>query len=333
MEDLEVMHLDAWKSEFTEDECNFDKVEKYLEFIKVAVDRHDPDRYAEWHHVMPRCVDKDSKYSNHVVQINGADHLRVHMKLVECFNKDKKRKMGCALYRMRTVNFEDLSPEEYEEVRRLYSLSQTGELNHAYGKPSMTRNSFWVTNGTDNMRISSESDIPKGWQVGVTRDTRGKDIMITDGINSMWWSSKDEIPEGWRRGKTQVIPDHSGEKNPMYNKIWITDGTCNRFISKDDLIPLGWRRGATQNNPDQHGSNSAIYGKVGITNGKENRLVYPDEELPAGWRYGQTQDHSKYGCNFNQGKVYITNGVNNRMIKQDEVIPDGWRYGMTRKSV
>ncbi len=332
MEDLEVMHLGAWRDEFTEDECNFDKVEEYLEFIKVAVDRYDPNRYAERHHIMPRCIDKEKKYDRERARVNGSDHLKAHMKLVECFNGEKKHLLGCALFRMRKDNLKNLSEIEYEEVRKAFALSQTGELNHAYGKPSVTANTVWITDGISNQRVSSE-EIPEGWYLGITKDFHGKDMLITDGISNKWWSSKDEIPKGWKQGKTQVIPDNSGEKNPMHGKIWITDGKSNLAIPKDDPIPDGWVRGATQNNPDQHGTNSAIYGKISITNGKDNKLVYSDEPLPDGWRYGQVQDHSKYGCNFNQGKVYITDGTHNKMVYKDTIIPEGWRLGMTRKSV
>lgn len=35
----------------------------------------------------------------------------------------------------------------------------------------------------------------------------------------------------------------SGNKNPMFGKIWITDGINNTIISKNDSIPIGWIKG------------------------------------------------------------------------------------------
>lgn len=294
MEHLEVMNLDIWKHTFTEDECNFSNVDKYLNFIKEAVERFDPSRYSEKHHIMPRCVDKDNKYRSHRVKINGADHFRAHMMLVDCFNGEKKHQLSCALTKMKKNNLEGITGEEYEEARKMFSVSQTGKLNHKYGKKSANA---------------------------------GK-IGVTDGVTNAYISATDEIPEGWHRGHIGKGKSMYGEENSIFGRIWITDGVNNKTIPKEVSIPKGWRRGATQNKPDQSGANSYMFGKVSITNGKENRIISPTEELPEGWRYGQTQTHITY--NNNQGKMYITNGLKNKMIYKDEIIPDGWRRGMVR---
>ena len=331
MQNLDTLNLNIWKSEFTEEECNFEKVQEYLDFIKEAIDRYDPERYSEKHHIIPKCIDKQHKYNKQVCRINGADHLKAHMMLVECFNGYKKYLLGSALAIIRRKrNLEYLSPEDFEEARRLYSLSQTGELNHSYGKPSSCQNRVWITNGILCKRVFKDEPLPEGWRYGNPKFSNNGLIGITDGVHNKYILPTDEIPEGWRKGNVGKAQPRYKEQNGVYGKIWVTDGKSNRLIAKDEVIPDGWHQGATQNNPDQHGTNSAIYGKISITNGKESRLIYPDEPLPDGWRYGQKQNHSKYGNNRNQGKIYITNGIKNKMITKEESIPEGWRRGMTR---
>ena len=127
---MEVLKLETWEQLFDPEVVNLDKVQEYLDFIVEARDRYDPDRYSEWHHVIPKCIDPDKKFRDQGVQINGRDHLLAHMKLVECFNGSIKCTLSYALVWMRSQvssRGEGITPEEWEEVRRLRAESCSKE--------------------------------------------------------------------------------------------------------------------------------------------------------------------------------------------------------------
>ncbi len=129
MEDLEVMSLETWKIEFTDEECNFDKVQEYLNLINECIERYDPDRYSEKHHIIPKCIDREKKYQKQVVQLNGADHFLVHKKLVECFNGKLKSKMCFTLTKLLGHLKSYISPEDYEYARRINAEISKGNKN------------------------------------------------------------------------------------------------------------------------------------------------------------------------------------------------------------
>lgn len=124
---MEVLKLETWTGMFSPDELVPDKVQEYLDFVVQAVERYDPCRYSEWHHVMPKCIDQ-GKYRDQGVRINGADHFRAHMKLVECFSGEKKSRLSYALMRMKTQtesNGEEISEDDYEIARNLVSQASS----------------------------------------------------------------------------------------------------------------------------------------------------------------------------------------------------------------
>lgn len=129
MENLEVMSLETWKIEFTDEECNFDKLQEYLNLINECIERYDPDRYSEKHHIMPKCIDKEKKYQKQVIQLNGADHFLVHKKLVECFNGTLKSKMCFALTKLLGHVKPYISPEDYEYARQISAEASKGNQN------------------------------------------------------------------------------------------------------------------------------------------------------------------------------------------------------------
>lgn len=130
---MKVLEIKTWINEFSPNEINIDKIKEYLNFINEAVERYDSERYSERHHVMPKCIDKDKKFSNEVVKINGRDHFISHVKLVECFNSGRvKILLSSALTRMAGGKLvSSLLPEDYETARKLFADSQKGDNNPA----------------------------------------------------------------------------------------------------------------------------------------------------------------------------------------------------------
>lgn len=245
---MEVLEIKIWRNAFSEDDCNFEKLQEYLDFVNEAVERYNPDRYSEWHHIVPKCIDCDEKHKDQGVRINGKDHFLAHMKLAECFSGDKKRKLSYALMRMKSklsLQGEDIS-EEYEESRRLYSESMKGntysqgchrphseetrkkigdrtrgrvlseETHKKKSKATSFRNSgrVWMTNGEVDRLIDPE--------------TRLYDELISLG----YYLGRRKVSQETKNKKSLSV---SGKCNPCYGKKLCNNGIINKYVSKEVL--------------------------------------------------------------------------------------------------
>lgn len=247
---MEVLKLETWTSMFSPEELVPEKVQEYLDFVVQAVERYDPSRYSEWHHVMPKCIDQ-GKYRDQGVRINGADHFKSHELLIDCFIGRKKRSLAIATHRIYEQvrrNGESVSPESYEKVRKVMSetisISMTGSGNHRYG--------HHVSKETrDRMRSS---------QLGhkVSDETRRK---IGDSNRNSSEETRQRIRES-RIGmkfsdyhKKNLSESHKGNRQSEESKrkisessrgrVWITNGEINKFIHLEESgrPPEGWRLG------------------------------------------------------------------------------------------
>ena len=288
MEDLEVMHLDAWKSEFTEDECNFDKVSEYLDFIKVAVDRYDPDRYAEWHHVMPRCIDKDEKYYDQGYKINGADHFEAHKRLIECFNGKLKCKMSFTLTRLLGHLGSQISSEDYEYARKVNSEALIGNkyaegLVHTAESRKKMSEHHRLTDTEETKRKRSEALLGHGFEdetrekisntlkeyYAKNREDTGKSFPeeTCSKISASLYKHYEEHPVSEETKHKQSVA-LSGEHNPMYGK---------RHTKEARKRMSEFRKG-----------NQYAKGNIWITNGVVNKIIRNLADMPEGWRRGVT---------------------------------------------
>lgn len=268
-QNYQVLNLDAWIKQFNQDEINVDKLQEYLDFIQEAVSRYDESRYSEWHHIMPKCVDKEGKYSSEGVQINGRDHFLAHRVLVECFNKDKKRRLSFAVVKMLGHISKEITPDEYEEVRRLNSEALKG--NQRAKGYKHTEESRRVMSEKHRDRDTEETRYKRSQSLlghTVSQETRSKISTSLQGRPfpgpSYDWSGKRHSEET----KKKISEAVSGERNGMYGKthtdavkrqmsisrqgnqnakgnIWITDGINNTIVRDLKDIPDGWRRGRT----------------------------------------------------------------------------------------
>lgn len=138
----ETLKLTTWTDQFDPTQINKDKLKDYLECIQQFINNYDPSRYSEKHHIMPKCIDKNKKYLKEVIKINGADHFRAHMMLVECFNGHIKFGLSSALMFMsKSERIQGLSPKEYESGKSLFVTNMkeflpdySGKNNPFYGK-------------------------------------------------------------------------------------------------------------------------------------------------------------------------------------------------------
>ena len=183
---MEVLKLETWERLFDPEVINLDKVQEYLDFIIEARDRYDPERYSEWHHVMPKCIDPEKKFRDQGVRINGHDHLTAHKILVESFNSELKRKLAYAYHRM--VESREITEEDYESHKEIWlsafeevksSDGFNQKLSDAHkGKSSPTKGYRWYTNGVEDIYLPPDSEIPEGFTKGkckeVSQETREK---------------------------------------------------------------------------------------------------------------------------------------------------------------
>lgn len=311
-----VFKVQTWIDKFGEDQLNINELRSYLKFVQEAEITRDPARYSEWHHVMPKCIDKDQKYVRYV-NLNGADHFRAHLKLVECFIRGTyyHRLLTYPLNQMRkSSRIEGLSSEEYEKGKELFSKSQLGVNNPAC---------------KEEVRLK------------ISRSRLGK-VHITDGLHERLINPSEELPEGWRRGQSVSHNINSGEaqRDREFSDIsrskmsksrsegnkgrrWITNGIINSFIKFDEDIPEGWRLGRTVSDTTRLKVHDNSSGRVKINNGVVTKFIKSGENIPEGYVLGGLTSPTL-------GKIRITNGQSNKCISQDEDIPDGWWRGMTQ---
>lgn len=255
---MEILQLETWKTLFSEDESCFTKIQEYLDFIVQAVENYDPERYSEWHHILPRCLDVEKKYSDQGVRINGADHFRAHVILTECFSKKSRYYyllIKPVVMMTNPLRLEGVSPEEVEDAKRRFSESQRGDLNPAK-RPEVREK---IREARLNLTPEQKKSI----------SDNHADV---SGSNNPFYGkhhSEESIQKMRRR-----LPDRSSENNPFYGKhhseetkrklrkpkseshrkkisenrrgtVYITDGSINRFIKREDPLPEGFRYGRT----------------------------------------------------------------------------------------
>lgn len=277
---MKILEIQTWIDMFDPSEINIVKIQEYLEFIKEAIERRDPDRYSESHHILPKCLDEQNIYDNERALINGRDHFLSHIKLVECFNGIKKRSMSCALKLMSENQGKyKVSPEEYEESKRCFSRSVSGEN---WLKPKVPRigelsSMYGKHHSEETRRKISESNKGK---------KRSKEFCQKQSIRNLgnhYGSGNKGKPKSALTCErmSQNHADFSGEKNPMYgrtgvlfvNTVWINDGIYNKRIKKEDLqvyLENNWRLGCLMINTRR--------GKIVITNnGIIKKYIQPEE--------------------------------------------------------
>lgn len=246
---MEVLELETWRKLFSEDDCNFDKLQEYLDFIIEARDRYDPERYSEWHHIFPKCLDPDKKFRDQGVQINGADHFRAHLILTECFYNNIKRRLSYVLVRMRR---EIANPEDYEKSRLLYRTSMKGRSLSEITRQKIS-NSRYHSSAESHLhyRVAAYNRPP------MSKETR---LKISRSSVKMWSSPEFKLKMSEMR-KSENLSDETrlklskshrkenlseetinkkrnaviGSKNPCYGKKLVNNGVIQKYVSKDNL--------------------------------------------------------------------------------------------------
>lgn len=251
----------------------------YLDFIKniKSYDNRNLD-YSESHHIVPKCVDISlSKDINNIIELSGAEHLKAHRLLTNCFSDGKLTIKMCYTYKRMTEsvhkNKYNISEFEYEESKRLFSESMRGENNPGR---NLSEESIRKMSKTQKERLADPTKNPMYGRDGSKSNNPiyGK-IAINNGINNkfIYESELDYyINAGWKRGSKQ---NHRGQPSPMKGRklAWVNNGIIEKHIDIsqcEDYIKIGWVKGRLFHE-------STIKNKVKITNGQINKFVYSDE--------------------------------------------------------
>ena len=108
---------------------------EYYRIIKEAR-LNPPNGYCEIHHIIPRSLG-GTEYHRNLVQVSGADHLRLHTLLPYFTEGENRDKMLFAWIGM-TNRFKIIDYEEYGYLKESYSKMRSerfkGEGNPFYGK-------------------------------------------------------------------------------------------------------------------------------------------------------------------------------------------------------
>lgn len=112
--------------------------------------------YTEKHHVVPRCIGGLDTNDN-LVELTPEEHYVAHQLLVKIYPDDER-----ILYAAIMMIPNRPNNKLYGWLRRKLSDAQkkrTGNRNSQYG-------TMWVTNGTENRKISKSDTIAEGWRIG-----------------------------------------------------------------------------------------------------------------------------------------------------------------------
>lgn len=347
------LKLDTWEEIFSQEEVNFNLLSTYLDSLQLFIEQVDKNRYCENHHVFPLCIDNNKIFTNETVVINGSDHFRAHILLSKCFTGRNRQKLCYASKRMlHNIKKDTKSPtaEEYEEERRLFIESQSGENSYLYGKKAYNdgTNIFYLdadeppaenlnpgrlpignryNNGEVERYFKDNTEIPEGFILGSL--PRGK--CYNNGEIDKYFKSNDEVPTEFIKGRRVS----STKDTHAYN-----NGKTTIYLKLNDEIPEGFKPGA-------------IYNKIFCNNGIKDIRVPTIADIPDGYKLGSIKKDKKLKCytdgesikyfgenddipeNYKhiavarktRGGIYYNDGTHNKLIKEGETPPENYVIG------
>lgn len=129
----------------------------YLKHYTILIERaknRSLECYTEQHHILPRCLN-GSNAANNLVRLTPEEHYIAHQLLVKIYPSEYSLvKAANMMASIRPGN------KLYGWLRRRLSSamsdSQSGSGNSQYG-------SFWITNGTENLKLRLTDEIPHGF--------------------------------------------------------------------------------------------------------------------------------------------------------------------------
>lgn len=99
----------------------------YKEFIESIPRNRIIEGYSERHHIIPRCLGGTDDEDN-LINLTAREHFIAHMLLAK--ENPSNNKLTFAFHLMSTDGKHDVTPEEYEEARKMHSKSIKGIFIH-----------------------------------------------------------------------------------------------------------------------------------------------------------------------------------------------------------
>lgn len=169
------------------------KYEKwYNSLISKGKHRVKPEGYFEKHHIIPQSLGGSNKIDN-LVALTAREHYIAHLLLVHMKSGIDKSKMVRAL-----VRFAKKSGRDFELARKILSAESNGSKNPAFGRK------WYHHPDTKHKVFCYPNDCPTNYVKGLPHQIggykKGK-ITINNGIFDKMISSQEDIPDGWQRGR------------------------------------------------------------------------------------------------------------------------------------
>lgn len=224
----------------------------YFNIIETAKNRS-IDGYVEKHHILPKSLGGGDNINN-IVRLTGREHFIVHLLLIRMVDGQDVYKMVHAIIRF-TAKVKN--SKEYELLRKYVSKYSKGKYNKSFGK-------IWVHDeeSQEIFYIPKEELLESSYKKGLSYQRGGflDYIWINNTLNEMLISKNDIIPKGWNKGRI-YNPDlshmkfmsskrHTKEKDIEHSKklfgrkgITNTKTGAKRKIKPnelDDYLNSGW---------------------------------------------------------------------------------------------
>jgi len=290
---------------------------RYVNFINSRPERDLHQKGFHTHHIYPKSIAKKNNVEDfngdwNLIELTPREHFIAHMILWKAY----KGKMTQAFWYMnhnKKYN-EKLTARQYEKLE-FEKRKILGEIS---------KNKTCVNNGTNNLWIKLDDQIPNGYKKGMLTHLNGT-VWVNNGKKCIQ-VKPENIPKGWNLGM-------------LDERMWINNGVENKFVKTDEEIPENFVKGRLSigywihNDKEEKYTNEDIVPqgyKVGrllsttkntkwITNGSENKMISKDSDVDDGWRLGVTTDVKGYRL--------ITDGNTTKYLYDGEIMPEGWRYG------
>lgn len=176
------------------------------------------------------------------------------------------------------LGYFDTREEALEAESNLHLFFQVDANPHFANLSRQTSKKFtyssegetWVTNGSEERKISPDESLPEGFRFGRILERRQ---WFTNGVQDLWLTDGEEPPSGFVRGRARM----RAENNPQFNTKWINNGEVNAKIDVQATPPEGWGLGFILGRDK----------KVWINDGQKSKQHPAHHPLPEGWTKGR----------------------------------------------
>lgn len=152
----------------------------YQKFIQNILDTRGRfgcgEEYHERHHIVPRCMNGTNDKEN-LIDLFAREHFEAH-RLLALENPDNQKLIHAWWMMSITTNShvrqESVTPEEYEEARKLFSQSISGKNNPMYGKISPMRGRHLSEEQKQHLRDINLGELSPNYGKPLSEETKAK---------------------------------------------------------------------------------------------------------------------------------------------------------------